>query len=240
MSTEIVIREVAPGVTIFSKPFARFGIVPFGGRSTAIKLTNGDVWVFVSTPLSDDTKSTLDTMGTVKYLITPDAVHSLYISEFHKAYPEAKCIGVEPLLSKKKEIPWVGGFGVDAAGTTYGYEPELTACYFSGFANKDVAFHHPASKSLIVADLLFNLPGKEQYSKSTSSGHSLFASWLTPWAPVFKKFLGSQVTDKAAMARDAKTVAAWDFDRIIPCHGDVIEGKGKEAWTTAYSNFLKE
>lgn len=24
---------------------------------------------------------------------------------------------------------------------------------------------------------------------------------------------------QSAMRRDAKTVAAWDFDRIIPCHG---------------------
>jgi len=34
--------------------------------------------------------------------------------------------------------------------------------YFSGFRNKDVAFFHVASKSLIEADLLFNLPANEQ------------------------------------------------------------------------------
>jgi hypothetical protein len=45
--------------------------------------------------------------------------------------------------------------------------------------------------------------------------------------------------DRSAMARDAKTVAGWDFERIIPCHGDVIEGKGKEAGEKAYVKFLK-
>jgi hypothetical protein len=39
---------------------------------------------------------------------------------------------------------------------------QIKACYFSGFANKDVAFFHAASKTLIEADLLFNLPGNEQ------------------------------------------------------------------------------
>jgi hypothetical protein len=34
--------------------------------------------------------------------------------------------------------------------------------FFSGFKNKDVAFFHPESKTLIEADLLFNLPAKEQ------------------------------------------------------------------------------
>ena len=37
-----------------------------------------------------------------------------------------------------------------------------TFSYFSGHQNKDVAFFHPASKSLIEADLLFNLPPTEQ------------------------------------------------------------------------------
>lgn len=29
------------------------------------------------------------------------------------------------------------------------------------------------------------------------------------------------------MAVAAKKVSAWDFDRVIPCHGDVIETGGK-------------
>lgn len=39
---------------------------------------------------------------------------------------------------------------------------QIKACYFSGFQNQDVAFLHVQSKTLIEADLLFNLPGKEQ------------------------------------------------------------------------------
>ena len=28
-------------------------------------------------------------------------------------------------------------------------------------------------------------------------------------------------------AECAKSIEKWDFDRIIPCHGDVIESDGK-------------
>ena len=68
-----------------------------------------------------------------------------------------------------------------------------------------------------------------------------------------------------AMKRDAKTVAGWDFERIIPCHGvrlryfkiviwnhcvyfilyfslfvtqDVIETNAKQTWRDAYKYFL--
>jgi len=58
------------------------------------------------------------------------------------------------------------------------------------------------------------------------------------------------------MKRDAKTVAEWDFERIIPCHGvravvalppiihsnhfsqDVIEKDGNKAWREAFKWYL--
>ncbi len=59
------------------------------------------------------------------------------------------------------------------------------------------------------------------------------------------------------MKRDAKTVAGWKFEKIIPCHGvsleaiaswhqsmsltlfqDVIEKDGNKAWREAYKAFL--
>ena len=52
--------------------------------------------------------------------------------------------------------------------------------YFSGFRNKDVAFFHPASKSLIEADLLFNLPATEQYSKTGLSGNFPILGSINP------------------------------------------------------------
>lgn len=71
--------QVAKDVWTFSRPFARFGIFPVGGRSTAIKLSSGDVWVLASTPLNDATKAKLDQLGPVKYIVGADAVHHLFL-----------------------------------------------------------------------------------------------------------------------------------------------------------------
>lgn len=50
---------------ILRRPFGpRF--FPTGGRSTAIKLGSGDVWVLASTPLTSETKQAIDAMGPVK------------------------------------------------------------------------------------------------------------------------------------------------------------------------------
>ena len=75
--------QVAKDVWTFSCPFARFGIFPVGGRSTAIKLSSGEVWVLASTPLNDATKSKIDELGPVKYIIGADAVHHLFLGKSH-------------------------------------------------------------------------------------------------------------------------------------------------------------
>ena len=53
------------------------------------------------------------------------------------------------------------------------------------------------------------------------------------------------------MIAGAKEVESWDFVRMVPCHGDVLETNGKvralslrvaeidqEAWRSAYQQFL--
>ncbi|KAJ7255273.1 hypothetical protein C8J57DRAFT_1345943 [Mycena rebaudengoi] len=236
---ELVIRKVTPEITTFSKPFTRFGI-PVGGRSTAIKLSTGDVWVLASTPLTQDTIDALDQLGPVKWIMGADAVHHMFLGPFKKQYPAAKVIGVEALIEKKKAegMTLDGAYGADAPGTTYGFEDEIDACYFSGFGNKDVAWFHKSSKTLIFADLMFNLPGTEQYSKSKTNPRIPILGKIDPYGSVHKHFVKGQGKDKDAMARDAKTVLGWGPKRIIMCHGDVIENKATEAWATAYSKFL--
>jgi len=237
---ETVIREVVPNVWTFSKPFARQGFIPFGGRSTAIKLSDGGVWVFASTPLTPATQAKIDELGPLKYIVGPDAVHYMFLAEFKKAYPEAKLIGIEEHLSKPslKDLKFDGVYGKDPADTKYGFEDEIQACFFSGFKMHDLAFNHIASGSLIVADLLFNLPAKEQYSQSKSSGSFPLVGQFSPYTWTHKKLVWSMGADKEAMKRDAKTVAGWNFTRVIPCHGDVIEGTGKQAWEEVYKWYL--
>ena len=107
----------------------------------------------------------------------------------------------------------------------FGFEDDIKSCYFSGFVNKDVAFLHKPTRSLIQADLLFNSPCKEKYSMygwPWNRGKAFFGLFggSDPWsstAQTMAKQLGKG--NPEAMRRDSKTVAEWDFDRIIPCHG---------------------
>jgi hypothetical protein len=95
-----------------------------------------------------------------------------------------------------------------------------------------------------------------QYSKTGSSGAlPFFFPGFEPSSWLHAKFSASKSEDKVlvlfrivtsfsylpssrAMKRDVKTVADWDFQRIIPCHGDVIETGAKQAWHDAYKMYF--
>jgi len=107
----------------------RYGFIPIGGRSTAIKLRSGDVWVLASTPLTESTRQTLDKLGPVKYIVGADIEHTLYLGaqhtfimilascmsvsagEFHEAYPDAKLIADKRVVRVKSKdgMQFAGG-----------------------------------------------------------------------------------------------------------------------------------
>lgn len=127
-------------------------------------------------------------------------------AEYHTAYPSASLVGVVGHLSKPNLSSiiksFAGVYGRDDASdvTKFGYtaDNEIEAVYFSGWKNQDVAFLHRASRTLIVADLLLNLPAKEQYSAPGSgSPNSIAGSGLKPGTWFHKWMVGSQATDKA-------------------------------------------
>ncbi len=240
------IRSITPDITIFNSPFSRFGLFKIGGRATAIRLANKDLIIFSPIQLSSQIAETLDSLGTVKYLIAPDVEHHIFLKEYAKKYPNAKIIGVEGLREKNKDLKFDKVYGGTGASdkANVGYEDEVEVCYFDGFINKDLALFHKKSRTLVEADLLFNLPAIEQYAP-TSSGAGIMGilspfKYLRPDSYFHKCFVWyAAAADREKMARDANFVAKWDFDRIIPCHGDVIETGGKKAWVSAYEWYLK-
>jgi hypothetical protein len=49
----------------------------------------------------------------------------MYISDFYKLYPDAKCIGPEGIAQKKPDVKWAGVFGEGGESKTYGFEDEV-------------------------------------------------------------------------------------------------------------------
>jgi glyoxylase-like metal-dependent hydrolase (beta-lactamase superfamily II) len=82
----------------------------------------------------------------------------------------------------------------------------------------EVVFHHRASRTLICTDLLFNVTHP--------------ATWMTSVALTLMGTKGRLATsrawwlytrNRAALKNSLEQLLRWDFARVIPAHGDVVE-----------------
>lgn len=191
-------------------------------------------------------------MGEVKYLTALDNEHHIFLDEWHAAYPTAKLIAPDGLRPKRekmnKSLPFHYLFPSSSAKASFSidadFDREFEYEYVDGHANKELVFCHKPSKTLIEADLMFNLPATEQMSKSGEDPNSGILTKLfgalqntrgdAKWQ---KRMLWYALSsgDRDGFNKSVQRISAWDFDRIIPCHGDVIESGGKGVFAKVFA-----
>lgn len=239
----MVIRDVVPNtITTLSVPFSRFGKIKVGGRGTIVRLQSGGLAVFSPVALTEDVKAKIAAMGEVKYITASDMEHHMFLGPWHAAYPKAKVIGPEGLPEKRKQqgnedVPFSIVF---TKGKNETIDPEFDSefeyAYVPAHANKELVFNHKPTRTLIQADLLFNYPATEQYSKTGELATSgiltkLFGAFTNTHGKGQQRFMWYGVSngnkDRPGFNRSIEAIDKWNFDRIIPCHGDVIETGGK-------------
>jgi hypothetical protein len=171
-------------------------------------------------------------------------------------YPEAELIGPQGVEVKVTDLKFDFLFTDDKLERSFGSN-EIVAHFFPGYDSKEVAFLHVPTKTLLNADLAENLPAREQFSLSgvdPESGFwtSLFIRMFSPnnWVHNFviwhvfakDKTYVLRLKDSlisSSMKRDVKVVSSWDFDRLVPCHGDVMETGAKQYWNALYARFVR-
>jgi Domain of unknown function (DUF4336) len=253
-----VIRSVTPNIVTVSAPFLRFGLFKVGGRGTIVRMRSGALAVFSPTALTPEVRAELDRLGgNVRYIAATDIEHHIFLSEWAKAFPQANVLGPEGLPEKRQQMPehkdtkfshvWTAdnkaSFKVDED-----FERDFDHEFVHAHGNKELVFNYKPERTLIQADLIFNLPATEQYSKTNEDASSGFLTKLfiglmntSGEAMMQRRFIwyaaGSK--DRTAFSESMKRIQGWDFDRMIPCHGDVIETGGKGVFEKVMSWYLQ-
>lgn len=224
-----VLTEVVPGaVWAAERPFL-WNSIDVGGKMAVVKLSDGSLWVHSPVELEADLRTALDAIGPVAHIISPNYEHVKYAKQWKDAYPSAILYGCPGLIEKEKGIPYDVEVGQgNKAPPAWGSDIELSwfDCeknpFLGGAFFNEVVFLHVPSGTLIVTDLYWNYPGED-----VPQGTWLWKQGMDRvYLPFYKSFMiDSPSKFDAAMAR----VKAWEFDRVLPCHGDVITSGGKRA-----------
>ncbi|XHG00109.1 hypothetical protein AWENTII_003578 [Aspergillus wentii] len=220
-------------------------------------MASGSLAVFSPVNLTSEVQQAINSLGgRVKYIAALDMEHHLHVTSWKEAFPEAEIIAPEGLWEKRQSNPDFKDTAFDHILTkekanhvhiSDEFDSEFETEYVYGHGSKEIVFLHKRSRTMIEADLLFNLPAREQYSRTNeAAGAGILTKMITPmlsaappatWQKRFAWYILSSA-DRPAFAESMKRIDKWEFNRIIPCHGDIIESGGKGVFRTVMEWFL--
>jgi hypothetical protein len=205
---------------------------------TVIRLPNQDLVLISPILLKNGDRALLEALGTVRYLIAPNLFHHLYFEAVQQMYPQAETWGVTGLREKCPELTL--DHLLDHTGN---FADTLEYLPFKGFGAilpsgiqlaQETVFWHRPSRTLIITDIAFNFD--DTFPFTTQLAARVLGSYKTLRPSRLEKW---GTLDKAAVEASIRQVLAWDFDRVIPAHGAIVETGGKAQLQAAYEWFLE-
>lgn len=224
--------ELTRDVWIAERPQRFYGL-EVGTRMTVIRLADGSLLLHSPVALDPELRRELDSIGRVRFTVAPNRVHHLYAGEVAKAYPDARLWVAPGLERKRPDLVYVGVLGDESPAEWKG---EVDQVFFRGRPyENEVVFLHRASRTLIMCDLAFN------FGPRAATPTRLLMRLLRSYGRFGPSSLDPLlIRDRRAARKSLERILAWDFDRVVVAHGDVLESGGREALRQGYSWLLAE
>jgi len=215
-------RKVADGVHVVEAPQTFLGM-QLGARMTVLETDGG---LLVHSPVASTPQALLG-LGTPRWVLAPNLLHHLHVGPYLEAGLESWA--APGLAAKRKDLRFHGS--VTANAKPFGSDVWLLPLASFPLSNEVVLLHRP-SRTLVVTDLVFNLPRSAPLATRA-------AMWCLCGYPGCRTTLLERVAMQRTVARlELETLADWDFDRLIMSHGSIIETNAKAALLGAFDWLL--
>jgi hypothetical protein len=197
-----------------------------------VRLREGGLWVHSPLDVGEAALREIDALGPVRAIVAPSIAHFRCVNPFRRHYPGARLYASPGLARRTFGIPFDAILGDDPPAEWAG---EIDQLALRGHRFLDeVIFLHRASRTLILTDLLASI-----HADSPWIGRMIWRAMGIYKRPGVPPEIRITFHDRAAARKSLETILAWEFDRVLYCHGQPIESGGKDALRQAY-RFLLE
>lgn len=189
-----------------------------GRNVTVLRLSSGRLMVHSMAPFSEIEMAQICAVGAPGWLVEAMLLHDTYAGEGRRCFPEI------PFLGPPGFGELVGFPTAPLAPPPAEWQGEIEVLSLAGIPKlKEHLLLHIPSRTLIVADLIFN------FSSAENGWDRFFHRYIAGFKryPGMSRIFRFAVEDRAAFEASLATVMQRDFDRIIVGHGKLIESNGK-------------
>ncbi|HWP65200.1 MAG TPA: DUF4336 domain-containing protein [Candidatus Limnocylindria bacterium] len=216
------------GIWTFHQPLSVLG-AEIGCRMTVVRLGGGKLLLHSPIRLTPALRRRLDALGPVRYVLAPNRDHHLFVAAYRAAYPQARLVAAPGVAAAARDVRFDLELAYPAA--VGGWDETVTQHYFrSSPTLQEIVLHHRATRTLIAADLAFNI--------QTANG--FVSGLLLRLNDSYKTFGPSRVCRRYITApdlarADVDALLALAPERIVVSHGEILHAGGTAALRRAYA-----
>jgi glyoxylase-like metal-dependent hydrolase (beta-lactamase superfamily II) len=202
------------------------GTVPIPVRTTVMRLRDGRLVLHSPGPITPALRAELAALGPVGFLVIP-YMHGKHAAEAAQAYPDAQLLAAPKPPAKRKDLAFHAALADQPPAAWAG---QIETHLLQGFRLNEVLLLHRPSRTLVITDLCFNIhSSRYRWARIFFRLDGMWKRFGPSW---IIRYLGP--SDRAALRSSLVRVLQWDFERILPGHGDVIEHGGRAALRAAW------
>jgi hypothetical protein len=201
-------------------------------RATVVRLADGSLLVYSPVSLSHELRAEVERLGPVTAIVAPNTYHHLHFEEWADAFPEARTYAAQGLRKKRPALRIDEELG---NAPPEAWRGDLEQLWFRGIpVLNEIVLLHCASRTLIVCDLAFHIHEVD----------GPLGSLVLRANDMWRRFGPSRTlrlllrANRRASREGLAAIDAWDYDRVIPAHGEIVETGGREAMRRAFA-FLR-
>lgn len=210
-------KAIAENLWLLQYPLSVLG-TQHGRNVTLIRLRSGTTILHSMAPFTATDLALIRSVGAPGWLVESMLLHDTYAKEGREAFPGLPFLA-PPGFSEVVKFPTL-----PLLPTPLEWGDEVAVLPIEGAPMlKEHAFLHRPSRTLIVADLIFNFdPAERGWDRFFHRHIAGFKRY-----PGMSRIFRFCIKDKAAFKASIATILAQDFDRIIVGHGEIIETGGQ-------------
>ena len=211
-------QQLGENILLQSYPLNLMGM-KMGRSVTVIRLDSGKTVIHSTAKFSKRDVEEIQGFGEPGWLVDATNFHDTLQESGRVAFPDIPYLIPDGFATKKQDEVTSLNSPPDE------WNGEIGTVLLKGMPKiNESAFIHHASRTLVVADLFFNLPSDTD--AWTRKGFR-FLSGIKQH-PGMSRLFRMMIRDRDAFANSLRELFQYDFDKIIVGHGEPILADGKE------------
>lgn len=198
-------------------------------RMAVIRLTDGGLWVWSPVEPTPGLRAAVEALGPVRHLVAPNALHHLFLGDWMDLHPGAEVHAAPGLRGKRRDLAFDDDLGdrihPDWAGQI---DQEVVR---GNLIVEEVVFFHRPSRTVLVADLLQQLPRGRPGWRGVVARLDLMTG-DEPAVP--RKFRLAFVRRRAARGAVGRLLD-WPARGVVMAHGTPVEEDGQAFLRRAFA-----